>query len=791
MADAKLKFIGGINHTPYEVGADEIVNMRYDSQRYCWANDRSYASWYAPDSDGVVAGEPATSEVFSVYSYQRHKSSLQSLLFEEYDSLNKNLDLKVVNGPVTTTLQTDRALPSGNDPGTQYCRIGKFLFIVNGEDSPLLYRGGRSARTAFFHNRPTPPFAHPAPNLMDGEYGSQTRGTLQKRQRMGNAGINIFDAHGNLGMAPSPEFINDVVSGTANEYAETTDNCYEYAVSFVMDTGAESQLSDFSNQVTWGFQGGQQRNAAHQQYKFGISVRDIPRGPEGCVKRRLYRTKNQRNGFTGEGRVLYFVAEIPDNTTTVFMDLIPDSGLGAVAPSVVDSAAFPTGISLLAAFKNHLIAAGSPENPNILYYSKGNLPEQFPAFNFFDVGDRDGGAITALYAASNVCYVFREKSIDALVATDNLELPFKIVPIVSGVGTYSPNSICEVPAVGVVFLGSDKQFYSLKTGGDNSYYEGQTGLVQISQPIFDLCEEISNSSLGRVAGVYSKRDEEYWATCPVNGDRYSTKGFVFHAKPKVWSTRDNIPAACFTEIPERWICFGSNSGLTNLPVVDGTDESANNLGLMVWCGARGKGYETGTSGQGARTLGTSANDFVYETTWLDFDDANIIKHLTGVTLYVYKNVGGGGEMSVGMDYKPINYSTGSEEGQIKSAFSTYNSEQTKAGVYSSADTTFDGNFRTDSVKTIDANRYSTKEITQVRISNPYGSFQITDAPAVNSDAEQGSGGNRWYKVRFEGDKPMALIGFSLHYETSAGQKQLSFAAGKPDSDTLIRNVMGL
>ena len=172
MADAKLKFIGGINHTPYEVGADEIVNMRYDSQRYCWANDRSYASWYAPDSDGSVAGEPATSEVFSVYSYQRHKSSLQSLLFEEYDSVNKNLDLKVVNGPVTTTLQTDRALPSGNDPGTQYCRIGKFLFIVNGEDSPLLYRGGRSARTAFFHNRPTPLFAPKATNMMESEFDS-------------------------------------------------------------------------------------------------------------------------------------------------------------------------------------------------------------------------------------------------------------------------------------------------------------------------------------------------------------------------------------------------------------------------------------------------------------------------------------------------------------------------------------------------------------------------------------------------------------------------------------------
>tara|TARA_R110000751_G_scaffold60505_2_gene126242 strand:+ start:2278 stop:4653 length:2376 start_codon:yes stop_codon:yes gene_type:complete len=791
MADAKLKFIGGINHQPYEVGADNIENMRYDSQRLCWSNDRSYASWYAPDSEGTVTGEPATEPVYSIYSYQRHKSSLHSMLFEELDATNNNLDLKVINGPVTTTLNSDRVLPSGNDPGTQYCRIGKFLFVVNGEDRPLIYRGGRAARTAFFHDRPAPLYAHPAPGLMDNQWGSQTRGTLEKRQRMGSSGINIFDSAGNLGMAPSPEYIRDVASTTLSEYAVQTDNCYEYAVSYVLDTAAESQVSDYSNQVVWSIGPGQIKNAAHIQYKFGVSLRDIPRGPEGTVKRRIYRTKNQRNGFTGAGRILYFLAEIPDNVTTVYLDLIPDSGLGAVAPSVTESAAFPTGISLLAAFKNHLIAAGSPENPSVLYYSRGNIPEQFPAFNFFDIGDRDGGAVTALYTASNVCYVFRERSIDALVATDNIELPFKIVPVVSGVGTLSPNSICEVPSIGVVFCGSDKQIYALKTGGDTSYYEGQTGLVQLSQPIHDLCEEISASSLGRVNGAYSTRDQEYWVTAPVNGDRYTTKGFVFHAKPKVWSTRTNVPAACFTEIPERWIAFGSNATLTNLPVIDGVDESDANDGIMVWCGAKGEGYVASDDPQGTRHLEETANSYVYETTWLDFNDPDIIKHLLSVTLFVYKNVAGGGEMSVGMDWKPINYSELSEENSIKTSFSTYNSEQSPAGLYESAGTTFGGDFKTTDVRTIDNNRYSTKEITQVSVSNPYGSHQIVDGPPINTSKEQGAGGNRWYKLKFEGNKPFALIGFSLNYETSAGIKQLSFAAGKPDSDTLIRSVMGL
>ena len=789
MADVDLKFVGGMNHEPYEVAADNIENMRYDSQRLCWANDRSYCSWYAPDSEGVVAGEPAANPVYSIHSYTRHKSAVHALIFEE---LNGNsLDLKVVNGPVTTTIDSQRVVPSANDPGTQYCRIGKYLFIANGEDRPLLYQGGRQVRTAFFHNRPSPLHAHPAPNTLEGNFGSQTRGTLEKRKRLGTSGINIFDSHGNLGMGPSPEFARNTSDSALIEYSVQTDNCYEYAVSFVTDTAAESQISDYSNQVVWSISPGTTRNAVHQQYKFGVSLRDIPRGPVGTVKRRLYRTKNQRNGLTGAGRILYFLAEIPDNSTTVFFDLIPDSGLGAVAPSVTESASFPTGISLLAAFKNHLIASGSPENPSVLYFSRGNIPEQFPAFNYFDVGNRDGGAITALYAASNVCYVFRAHAIDALVSTDNVELPFKIVPIISGVGTYSPNSIAEIPGVGVVFLGSDKQFYSLQTGGDKSYYEGQTGLVQLSRPIFDTCLEISSKALARVSAIYSKRDEEYWATCPINGSRYSTKGFVFHAKPKGWSTRVNVPAACFTQIPERWVAFGSNSTLTSLPVIDATDESANNIGIMTWCGAKGTGYKAGEGAQGVRTLGSETNDYIYETTWINFGNANIVKHITGITLFVYKNVAGGGNLEIGVDWKPILYGSTSEEASIKTAFSTYNSEQTTAGLYDTSTTIFGGNFISSSVKDIDKNRYSTKEIVQVRINNPYGSFQITDQPSIDSNSEQGAGGNRWYKIRFSGNKPIALIGFQIHYETAAGIKQLNFASGAPDSNTLIRSVMGL
>jgi len=147
-------------------------------------------------------------------------------------------------------------------------------------------------------------------------------------------------------------------------------------------------------------------------------------------------------------------------------------------------------------------------------------------------------------------------------------------------------------------------------------------------------------------------------------------------------------------------------------------------------------------------------------------------------------------MEVGVDFKPILYGQAGAS-RVVTDFASYNSEQTTAGLYGSADTVFDGSFYTDSVKTMDDNRYSTKEIVQVKIDSPQGAFQIVEAPSVNTSTERGAGGSRWYKVKFSGNKPIALIGFQIHYETAAGIKQLNFAAGQASGAELIRNVMGL
>ena len=217
---------------------------------------------------------------------------------------------------------------------------------------------------------------------------------------------------------------------------------------------------------------------------------------------------------------------------------------------------------------------------------------------------------------------------------------------------------------------------------------------------------------------------------------------------------------------------------------------------MVWCGAAGEGYtSTGSGEQERRDATTGVAPFTYETTWLSLGEPNALKSLRGVTLYCYKNVSGAGDMRVGVDWKPLVY--GNPETELDATFQTYNSERPTAAVYGTGK--WNGGFKGETVSTIDANRWSGDEILQVRVSNPYLGYEvksdstnITAAPSVDSATQLGSGGARWFKMRFSGTNPVDLIGFTVHYELNGDIKQLSFAAGKNDTrDAELRTILGM
>jgi hypothetical protein len=787
-------FVPGVNERPYTEGASNISNLRFDGDRHCWVNDRGFIDYFNPDNPGTIS--PVIRDVYSIHSWKA-PDGITYLLFEEDDGAG-SLTLKVVAGQETNTLQTNRAKPSASDPGTQYCPIGRFLFILNGQDEPIIYRGGTSVRTAFFHSRPQPPTPVPTPRSIYPVLGDPAAGEMQTNYALNDAVISVLPKTQGYGASATP-FRLDPASGAA--YGEEQDNLFEYAVSFVSDTGAEGPLSPYSPQVSFQMIGGVQRTASNDGAKFLNALTDIPTGPEGTAKRRLYRTGNQQDGLIGAGRTLRFLADIEDNITTTYLDCLPSSALGSQAPSLNDSDVFPTGIRLAEAYKNYLFFAGSRENGSTLYFSEAGKPEQTPALNRIELGGRKGGDITALHASNNVLYVFRESAIDLLITTNNSALPFKAEAYITTVGTMSPNTIEDVPGLGTVFLGSDKVFYAVNTTGT---YQGTQSLTRLSSAqdsdISSTIRRISKSSLPKATATYNEKDQEYWCHAPLDGGPESIKGFVFHQKVGAWSFRDNIPAGCFTQIEEGWTAFGSNASRTGLPIIGGVDASDANKGIMVWCGAKGDGYAD--NGQNPRSRDDGLPSWEYETTWLSLGDPNITKRIDSVFLYIYRDTGGGGKCAFGADWKSLKHQTDASV-SLETTFTTANVENSNAGVYGTA--VYDDPFSLANISEADKNRFASKEIAVVRIDNPYGGnllpqYQATEAsageplpPPFTDRTSPLDGQPRWVKFRLKGEgQAIQLIGFAIDYTLNGERTQLSHLAGTPDSPagTAIR-IMGL
>ncbi len=88
---------------------------------------------------------------------------------------------------------------------------------------------------------------------------------------------------------------------------------YQYAITFVTANGETTAGTQAEVTTT----GGNQR----------VQVSNIPVGPSGTTARRIYRTA------VGGGQKK-LVATIPNNTTTDYLDQVPDANLGTSAPGL-------------------------------------------------------------------------------------------------------------------------------------------------------------------------------------------------------------------------------------------------------------------------------------------------------------------------------------------------------------------------------------------------------------------------------------------------------------------------
>lgn len=591
--------------------AREIKNLDYDPSLRAWNNETGWVSYYATASQ-------STSSVYSIYSWTPRGKN-EKLIYEINDE-NNRLSL-VYAAPYETsgfiTLNSGRHIPTFQEAGTTYAPFGNFIIITNGYDNPIKWSGYSNFTTDFgFSVIPSPP--QPIGVSDENIVGSGSGATpvtfyewatiWGENENFINVPFN-YDAKVGLGD----------IRGT--DSSSVIQNGFAYKVSFISETNSESPLSAPSSIIAWdnaetGSYATKTDGIINYPSKLGIQLNNIPQGPIGTIKRRLYRTKNLTNQSVAlEQTTFYFLDDLPNNYETAYCDLIPDAELGSESPTELESVIIPRKFKFCSTFGNRVILAGGTAYPTRVFFSRPFRPEQFGAFDFIELGNRDGGEITGLIASDNLLLVFRERGIDALVPTQNPDSPFYAVPVFFGLGTVATKTAVSIGGLGVVFATADGVyiFNGNFSGGD------KVSITKISDQIGEDYSRVSSASIARAVAIYDIQNKSYVLSVPVDGGSYNNLIFSYNLDVAGWTIRESVPASCFTIAREGNVIFGTNTK-------DAGQSYPTSLGVLCKTNTYGytASYEPATKPSGSWT-----------SAWLDLGDPDATKNVRTVSFNCY------------------------------------------------------------------------------------------------------------------------------------------------------------
>ena len=476
-------------------------------------------------------------EVTSIHWFSQHNGSIQWVVFETAAG-----DLKYVNGSLapngtsTFVKGLDWADYDGSSANhhrhvqttpwarTQSVSFNNRLYLVNGVDEPLVFDGWKAGRAGFANPAPAP-----NPIVLD----RTSKGTYGGVQGAGE--LSFASNYRGLGYK-RPSTSDAAVSA------------YKYKVSFINERGQESPPSEASGIV--------QLDPTEAGHRLMAYV-ELPIGGDHVVARRVYRTQNLINTsgepfVKGDAENFFYLTDIADNTSEIFVDYKPDVELGGVLVDT-DYGPWPTGASLIATFKNTMFVAGTPSGR--VHFSRPGFPEVFPEANTFDIGNKVSGATTGFVSTSNALIVFKTRGI--FLIKGDPSSGFYAQTLTWDVGCSSPNSIVGVPGLGVAFLSTDGEVMILSGALEN--VGTQTRVMRLSTPIPDEVERINKAAIVNAYGAINRRDGEYWLAVPTIGNTRNNRILCYHFEVGQWSTKESFPVACMTETGDHrnYLLFGS------------------------------------------------------------------------------------------------------------------------------------------------------------------------------------------------------------------------------------------
>lgn len=609
--------LGGLQTTLPQEGpnATELVNMTVDGDTNAWSTRLGYER-YRPDPTDGFAPFGSVGRVDSLFVYQGGgQGSRQTILLESGGTLY------LVHEPVTPNFQllpirTGRSIPTPSQPASMYCEVAGGVVVCNGDDAPLFIRpwpiGGVtvSASTALFQiARPLGFSAPPAPPEalqvlpLPVPLASQVEQTTNALTLWWPTKTGAIGQYGEWGMGYARN------SGASAGFGAT----YAYRVSFISDTGSESQLSTETS-VTW------ELPAGAEGFHYGVAVR-IPTGPAGTIGRRIYRTLNYHDDGAQPGdNTFYFLDDVRNNVEELFFDPYSSVALGAEAPRGVNRSAFPAPRARFAAvYQDCLFLDGGTVDQNTLFFSNPNKPDQYGAADFIRLAG-DAGGITGLFGHYTVLVVLRENGIS--VVQGNFTDGFRATTVTNQVACRAPQAIDAVPGTGIVFLAQDG-VYALQGG----LVGGSELTVQrLSDPIEGVMRRLTPDCSARAVAKYSPTERAWHCYFPAEGNDRPNLGVVYHPEKEGWSVRQGFPVGALDRLFGGELLFGHHTGAEAA-----TQQNPNPpAGLFVISARRALG---GTIVADKFEDAAPPNS-AYQSAWLDLGDAQVQKQVHYVTLWI-------------------------------------------------------------------------------------------------------------------------------------------------------------
>jgi len=256
-----------------------------------------------------------------------------------------------------------------------------------------------------------------------------------------------------------------------------------------------------------------------------------------------FRPQNERiNVENRQDFQVFLLDTIETGASVQYIDDTPDNELGPLF-NPANVGLFPRGAKYMAMFKGTMFVAGCPEYPDRVFFSAPLYCEQFPQGNFMQIGDRDSGEVTGLYAMEDTMVCFKQRGI--YLIKGNVLSGYATQTLTEEMGCSSPNAVVATP-MGLVFVTTSGIY--LLSGIDNSATPPK--VRHISKPIQKYWDEhVFTQGLMSAQATVNYKDREVWVQVPADGSWHPTVGLVWHygVGSGEWTRRRAYPVNCFAQ----------------------------------------------------------------------------------------------------------------------------------------------------------------------------------------------------------------------------------------------------